>query len=230
MRRIILFFVAAAVLVVVGVGGWYLFIRKEPDKFTLSTPTSTQTKKSAAELAGTWRPATTDSRAGYRVREKLARLPAQSDAVGRTSAITGEVTLEASGDTLRATAASFEVDVTKLASDRSQRDNSIRRQGLESNRYPTAAFKATAPIDVPANVLVGGTAKVQATGDLTIHGQTKPVTLDLDVQLNGERIELVGNYKFGFSQFDMTPPSIGGVVSVEPEATLELHVFLTKAA
>jgi polyisoprenoid-binding protein YceI len=230
MRRVILLVVAVAVLVVVGVVGWYLFIRKEPDKFTLSTPASTQTNKSAAQLAGTWRPATPDSQAGYRVREKLASLPAQSDAVGRTSAITGEVTLEASGDTVRATAASFEVDVSKLESDRSQRDSRIRRQGLESNRFPTATFKATSPIDVPANALDGGAAKVQATGDLTIHGQTKPVTLDLDVQLNGARIELVGNYKFPFSQFGMTPPSIGGFVSVEPDATLELHLFLAKAA
>jgi polyisoprenoid-binding protein YceI len=229
MRRLIFAVVALAVLVALGIGGWYLFIRDSPKKFTLSTPGGTQTTRSAADLAGTWRPVKPDSRAGYRVREKLAQLPAKSDAVGRTSDVSGDVTLEAVGSSLRMTAANFTVDVTTLKSDRSMRDSRIHRQGLESDQFPTATFKSTAPVDVPPSTLSGGATKVRVTGDLTLHGVTKPVTIELDVQLNESRIEVVGNYKFPFTQFGMTPPSIGGFVSVEPDATLELQLFLNKA-
>ena len=41
---------------------------------------------------------TAGSEAGYRVREQLANLPAESDAVGRTSDVTGSITLEAAGE------------------------------------------------------------------------------------------------------------------------------------
>jgi polyisoprenoid-binding protein YceI len=230
MRRILLLVVALAVLVVVGVGGWYLFIRDEPDKFTLSARDGSQTAKSADELVGTWAPVASDSEAGYRVKEKLARLPAQSDAVGRTSAVTGEVTLAKDGDELAATAAELEVDLTQLKSDIGQRDNKIKDLGLESNRFPKSTFALTTPITVPAAALNGSQAKVDAVGDLTLHGVTKRVTIPLDVQLDGDRIELVGSLTFPFTDFGMSPPNIGGFVTVEPDATLELKLFLAKGA
>src|SRR3954452_20532111 len=46
----------------------------------------------AASVPGSWSVAA-DSIAGYRVRERLASLTADSDAVGRTNAITGTVTI-----------------------------------------------------------------------------------------------------------------------------------------
>ena len=46
-----------------------------------------------ADVAGTWT-VTGGSQAGYRVREQLANLPAESDAVGRTSDVTGSITIE----------------------------------------------------------------------------------------------------------------------------------------
>ena len=49
------------------------------------------------EIAGTWTVAA-DSVAGYRVREQLASLPAESDAIGRTSDVPGSITIVAAGD------------------------------------------------------------------------------------------------------------------------------------
>lgn len=229
MRRLIVFVVVLAVLVVVGVGGWYLFIRDEPAKLTLTQRAGPQAAKSTDALVGTWKPVSPDSVAGYRVKEKLARLPAQSDAVGRTSAITGEVVLAAAGNDLSTSAASFQVDLTQLKSDIGQRDNKIKSLGLESDKFPTATFKLSGPVTVPAAALTGSQTKLAVVGDLTLHGVTKRVTIPLDVQLTGERIELVGNLTFPFRDFGMDPPNIGGFVNVEPDATLELQVFLAKA-
>jgi polyisoprenoid-binding protein YceI len=229
MRRIIVLVITLAVLVVVGVGGWYLFIRKEPAKLTLSQRAGPQAAKSIDALVGTWKPVSSNSVAGYRVKEKLARLPARSDAVGRTSAITGEVALAKAGSDLSVPAASFEVDLTTLKSDIGQRDNRIRSLGLESDRFPKATFKLSQPIAVPAAAQDGSPVKVEAVGDLTLHGVTKRVTIPLDAQLAGTRIELVGNLTFPFRDFGMDPPNIANFVTVDPDATLELQLFLSKA-
>src|ERR1700676_2527164 len=81
-----------------------LFPTSSPKPFNLVTSTAASTRStssastSTASAGGHWSVAT-GSQAGYRVREKLAFLPAQSDAVGRTSSVTGEATLTESKGT-----------------------------------------------------------------------------------------------------------------------------------
>jgi polyisoprenoid-binding protein YceI len=206
-----------------------VFAGSSPQKLALSSPTPSGAGATASPAstpaAGTWT-VTSGSQAGYRVREQLASLAAPSDAVGRTSAVTGTVTLaqSASGDSVMA--ASVTVDVSKLSSDQSRRDQRIHSQGLESDRYPTATFQLTAPIALPATAASGQAINVSATGTLTVHGVTKTVTIPIAARLTGSKIELVGSITFPFSQFGMTPPSIGGFVSVQDNATMEFQLLL----
>jgi hypothetical protein len=58
---------------------------------------------------------------------------------------------------------------------------------------------------------------------------TKLVSIPLNVQLSGTHVQVVGSLKFPFSEFGMSPPSIGGFVSVQPDATLEFSLLLTHA-
>ena len=99
---------AATGVVVLAVGAFALayfvfFPTSSPDEFALEdAPAATAT---ATEAAGTAKWAIADgSQAGYRVREKLAFLPAKNDAVGRTSGITGTAESTGEGDTLTFTA------------------------------------------------------------------------------------------------------------------------------
>jgi polyisoprenoid-binding protein YceI len=211
-----------------GIVYFVVFAGSSPAKLALSSPTpstSASTSPDSSAGAGTW---TVDSgsQAGYRVREKLASLSAPSDAVGRTTAVTGTLTLTQAASGYSVTAAAFTVDVSKLTSDKSMRDQRIRRQGLESDRYPSATFMLTSPIALAADANGGQTIHASATGDLTIHGVTKSVTIPIDARLTGSKIELVGSITFPFSQFSMTPPSIGGFVSVENNATMEFQLLL----
>ena len=142
----------------------------KPFKLTSSTATSTTstsspttTQSSTTALSGTWKVAD-GSQAGYRVREKLAFLPAESDAVGRTSQITGSATFNESKGTVTITAASFNVAVDTLKSDRSMRDQRIHEIGLESSRYPSATFALSAPLTVSASALKGKVAHVSVSG------------------------------------------------------------------
>ncbi len=217
----------------VGIVYFVIFPSSSPQKLALSSPTPTSSASTANPAstpgAGTWT-VTTGSQAGYRVREKLASLPAPSDAVGRTSAVSGTMTLAPSASGPSVTAASITVDVSQLTSDQSRRDQRIHSQGLQSDRYPTATFKLTAPIALTTDAASGQTVHVSATGDLTIHGVTKSVTIPIDARLTGSKIELVGSITFPFSQFGMTPPSIGGFVTVQNNATMEFQLLLAQGA
>ncbi|MCW3027072.1 MAG: polyisoprenoid-binding protein [Solirubrobacterales bacterium] len=182
---------------------------------------------SATGAVGRWQIAA-GSEAGYRVREQLAFLPAQSDAVGRTSSLTGTATIAQSHGGVTITEASFKVAVDTLKSDRSMRDEKIHTIGLESDRYPTATFTLSAPLTLPASVLSGNVAHLSARGALDIHGTSQRVTIPLELRLAGSTLQAAGSLRFPWSQFNMSAPSIGGFVTVTDKATLEFDLRLQR--
>lgn len=227
---------AAAVLgpVALVAAVWLVFFTPDsPDRLTLSAGDGAAGGVVDVPVEGRWEVAAADSEAGYRVREKLANLPAKSDAVGRTSDVSGGFTAEEADGGVVARDVSFEVDLTTLESDEERRDNRIRELGLESDRFPTATFVATEPVAVPDAVLDGGAGETEVTGDLTIHGVTKRVTIPLQVQQTGAggdpAVEVVGSLTFPFADFDMEPPNVGVFVTVDPDATLEFRLVLRRA-
>jgi polyisoprenoid-binding protein YceI len=206
-----------------------LMSNDSPEEFSLEGSTNNSAAAPpAGELAGTW--TLSGGEAGYRVREKLANLPAQSDAVGRTSAITGQVTISEESGAYRANNANFTVDVSKLKSDESRRDNRIRTNGLETDKYPRATFAVAGPTDIPKDAVDGQVTTLQAEGDMTMHGVTKKVSIPLQVQRNGNQIRIVGNYDFAWDDFGMTPPNVAGFVSVTGNPKLEFDVTMAKQA
>ena len=241
----------AAVVVAIAVGGFVVYdqVLRGDSAAALALPTastapaaSTAPGASAAlaasagtsagavgDVAGTWNVAA-GSVAGYRVREQLANLPAESNAVGRTDQVTGSITVETSGTTTTLTAASLSVDMTSLASDKTMRDSRLRREGLETDAYPTATFSLTSPVEVPAAALAGTESDITLTGDLTIHGVTKSVQIPAKAQLVNGTIQVAGSLTFPLSDYAIVAPNIGGViVSIADNGTLEFLVNFTKA-
>ncbi len=167
--------------------------------------------------------------AGYRVREQLASLPAESDAVGRTTDVTGSVTLAASGETVELTAARIDVDTTTIVSDENRRDDRMRGQGLETDRFPTAGFVLTSPIEIPAAAFDGEIVDVTLAGDLTLHGVTETVEIPSKAQVSGATISVQGSVSFSLSDFDIVAPNVGGfIVSIADTGTLEFVVTLSR--
>jgi polyisoprenoid-binding protein YceI len=180
------------------------------------------------EIAGTWS-VTTGSEAGYRVREQLANLPAESDAVGRTSDVSGSITLVASGDGAQLTAGSIEIDTTTITSDEDRRDDRMRSEGLQTDQFPTATFVITAPVDLPAAALEGTATDVTLVGDLTLHGVTKSVEIPAQAQLIDGGIQVAGSLTFALADFDIVAPNVGGfIVSIDDEGALEFLVVFAK--
>jgi len=182
----------------------------------------------AGTLAGTW--SISSGEAGYRVRERLANLPAESDAVGRTSAVTGAITLTGSGTSVQATSGTISVDTTQIASEESRRDNRLRSEGLQTDLFPTASFKLTSPVDIPAASLQGTATNVTLVGDLTLHGVTKSVKIPAQAQLLNGAISVAGSLAFPLADFGITAPNVGGfILSIADTGTLEFSASFTKA-
>ena len=200
----------------------------EPTTGTSSAPAASGEPVTSSGVAGTWN-VTTGSEAGYRVRERLANLPAESDAIGRTSDVTGSITVEANGDGARLAGGTLTVDTTTIVSNEDRRDNRLRSEGLQTDQFPTATFAVTQPVDVPNAALAGTAADLTLAGDLTLHGVTKSVEIPAQAQLVGDTMQVAGSLTFPLSDFEISPPNVGGfILSIAEEGTLEFLVTFSK--
>jgi polyisoprenoid-binding protein YceI len=149
--------------------------------------------------------------------------------VGRTSAITGSATFAQSGRAVSVRAASFTVDVLKLKSNEAMRDQHLQTIGIQSATYPTATFRLSSPLVLPASALDGDVVRTSVTGVFTIHGASRRETVPVEMRLSNSEIQAVGSLTFPWSEFNMTAPSVGGFVSVTNRATMEFDLRLRRA-
>jgi polyisoprenoid-binding protein YceI len=168
--------------------------------------------------AGRWHPvAPAGSFVGYRVNEEYLGVGVRT-AVGRTSAVTGSVTV--AGDRLQA--ADLRVDMKTVRSDQARRDDTLRYRGIETDRYPTARFTLAGPVAVSAR-------SQRTTGTLTLHGRRAAIAVSVRGQrLSGGRLEVVGSAPIRFASFAIEPPSVAGVVTVRDRGRLEFRLVLAR--
>jgi polyisoprenoid-binding protein YceI len=190
---------------------------------TAAASTAT-TATGTGDLAGTWQVVSgSQSFVGYRVKEELAQFGAAT-AVGRTSGVTGSLAFD--GTTI--TAVTITADLSKLASDRNQRDDQLKMQALETRNFPTATFKLTQPIKLDKAPAAGVTISADAVGDLTLHGVTKSVQIPIKGQLVNGQVVVVGSTEIVFADYNIAQPTSFSVLSVENHGTLELQLYFGK--
>jgi polyisoprenoid-binding protein YceI len=166
----------------------------------------------------------TSSFVGYRVQEELVGIGGNT-AVGRTPDVSGSMTTVG----LTLTAAQFTANLQGLVSDESQRDSRLRQQSLETDRFPSATFVLTEPITLPADSVPGEIRSVTARGDLTLHGQTHPIEIQLTGKLAGEVLVVVGSLDLTFADFGIEKPESFKVLSVADHGIMEVQLLLTQA-
>ena len=69
---------------------------------------------------------------------------------------------------------------------------------------------------------------VGATGDLTIRGVTKSVTIDLPAQLQGGVLVVVGSAPVALADYGVTAPTAPVVASVEDEGIFEFQLYFRR--
>ena len=230
LRTLLVVLAAVVVLVVAGVAFYLVVLRDDPPERVALSPeseTSDAPGDANASPEGQWVVRTgDDSFVGYRVRETFAGLSVASDAVGRTNDVRGTLTVD--GESTVA-AADVTAGLQALESDEDRRDNAIRQRGLQTDTFPESTFTLTGPLELPSPPEVGQDVSVTASGDLTLHGVTKPVDVPVQARWSGDTIEVVGTIDVAFSDYDIEAPSVGGFVSVEDEGEIELQLTFVPA-
>lgn len=164
--------------------------------------------------------------ARFSVREQLVNLTLPNDAVGTTTALSGAIVIQPDGQIL-SEQSHFIVDLTTLHTDSSRRDGYIQRNTLETGTYPEAVFVPSAATGLPSPLPTSGEVAFQLTGDLTVHGVTRPVAWDVAAQIDGSTLTGTATTSITFTDFGMTLPRVGPVLSVEDLIALELDFVLT---
>jgi polyisoprenoid-binding protein YceI len=214
-----------ALLVGLGLAGWFFFLETDaaPRASIELTPI---VNRPASALDGSWRvsPGDPDSFVGYRVTEKLPAAIIEQETTGRTNNVTARMAIR--GDTINDVTAT--ADLRDLTSDNSLRDAAIKDSGLESNTFPLGTFALTEPIALGALPDVGETITARATGDFTLHGVTRRVTITVKARWDGNRVQVVGSLPIVFADYDMTPPEVPAVASIDDKGEMEFQLFFQK--
>jgi polyisoprenoid-binding protein YceI len=219
----------AAAAVVALVGGPFLYIHlvagyaPAPLGLGSASPTSAAdapTSGPSAATDGTWT-VTKGSVVGYRVKEVL--FGQSHTAVGRTSSVSGSLGVR--GPAIRT--GKFTVQMSTVTSDESRRDDQFNGRIMDTAAYPTATFVLSKPIRFGSIPSVGASRTLGATGELTMHGTTRTVTLDVTGRYTGNQLQVTGSIPITFSDWNIGNPSFGGVVTTEDHGTLEFLLVLS---
>lgn len=93
---------------------------------------------------------------------------------------------------------------------------------LDAAKYPTVTFKST-------KVAAAGKGKLKVTGDLTVHGVTKPVTLDVTLNKVGPH-PMMKVQTVGFDATATIKRSDFGVGAYVPNVSDEIKIHITTEA
>ncbi|MBS1776622.1 MAG: YceI family protein [Bacteroidetes bacterium] len=132
----------------------------------------------------TWKIDTAHSEVQFKVRHMMI-----SNVTGNFSSFDSTVTTD--NDDFKTAQARFEADLSSISTNNEQRDNHLRTSDFfDAANHPKLEFvsKKMEQID-EENFLL--------TGDLTIRGTTKPITLK--VEFGGTTLDPWGNTRVGFS-------------------------------
>lgn len=111
------------------------------------------------------------------------------------------------------------VNTASVDSNHAERDKHIRSEHfIDADKYPTATFVSTQVVDK-------GNGNLDITGDLTLHGHTKPITISAhfigagEDPWGGERAGFSGTTRLEFADFDI--PTMGDTNYAEMDLYVE---------
>ncbi|HTV09926.1 MAG TPA: YceI family protein [Candidatus Aquilonibacter sp.] len=181
------------------------------------------TSPAASAAVTTWKIDPAHSSAEFKIRHMMI-----ANVKGSIKGIAGELTEHATDASLSAVEATL--DVSTLHTGDAQRDAHVKSADfLDVEQYPTITFRST-------KVEKKSSDEYEVTGDLTIHGVTKPVTLKVEGPSaqhkdpwGNTRIGLEATTKINRKDFGLSWNSVletGGVmVGEEVHITIDLELI-----
>ena len=208
-------------LAVILFGAAAAYIKLQPSPAPLALPRSNPVAKPTGPLDGTWT-TTTGSLAGFRVQESF--LGISNDVVGRTSAVTGTVTI--SGD--RTTEASFRVDLPTI--EVNGKTERAFDQSLDTSAHPYATVTLATSLTLTPSLVSGAAMTATAHGEMTMHGVTHAVSITVASRRDGNDLQVAGSIPVTFAEWGITDPSgYGSIAGLANHGTAEFSLHLRRA-
>lgn len=194
----------------------------------VATSASATAVDAAAVPAGATRVELTSGTASYSVTEQLVGRDLPNDAVGKTTGVTGALVLGADGTVLDGS--KITIDLSSLQSDETRRDNFVKSNTLQTGTYPTAELVPTRVEGLAQPLPTSGEVQFTLVGDLTVHGVTQEVAWDVTAQATPETVAGTAATTVTFSQFGLSAPKVGSVLSIDDELRLSLDFQAARTA
>lgn len=142
-----------------------------------------------------------------------------SNYCGRFGTATGKIVFN--GSQPDRSKASIEIDVAGIDTPSAKLNDELKRGFFETDRFPKATFVSKA-------ITLTGKATADISGDLTLHGVTKPITLHTTFN-GGTQHPLANAYALGFSATgkisvsDFAFPDVDWKIFVGNDVTLSIE-------
>ena len=92
---------------------------------------------------------------------------------------------------------------------------------MDSDKFPKATFKGKITNVADVNFKADGTYSATVTGNLTMHGVTKPVTATASVVVSGKTVTTTSDFSIKVADYGINGPAIGaGKVSTDPKISV----------
>jgi len=225
---------ALAIVGVIGAGALYYFVIRNDSPDAVSIDSAVQAVRNGTPgagnngasgddrdraLAGTWRVVPGgNSFVGYRVQEELAGI-GSSTAVGRSSGVDG--TLQFDGD--KVTAVQITADLTQLKSDKAPRDGQLRRQAIETDKFPNATFAST-------SIKAKGGGKFDVAGKLTVKGTSKDIVVPIALAQAGATTTATGAFSIKRNEFHIGEGEWTDTSQLADDVAVKFKITLTGVA
>ncbi|HEX2593801.1 MAG TPA: YceI family protein [Rhizomicrobium sp.] len=117
---------------------------------------------------------------------------------------------------------SVSIDLASEFSDFDENDQGLKgTQGFETAKFPTAKFEATKFTHGQGNAYV-------ATGTLTLHGVTRPVTLPFTLDIKGNTAHVVGKTSLLRPDFALARGEFAGETPIAHAVTATIDLTATR--
>ncbi len=124
---------------------------------------------------------------------------------------------------LRIRADSLQVMDDIKSSDRREIESTMNESVLESARFPEIVFRSAS---VAFNVSGEGTYQVSVTGDLSLRGVTRKVTVPAQLAVFGDEFRAEGVFSLSQSNFGIRPVRVaGGTLKLKDELKLVFNII-----
>jgi polyisoprenoid-binding protein YceI len=112
--------------------------------------------------------------------------------------------------------AELELPVEAIKSGNGIQDREMRRR-FDASRYPTITARVT------QGEALEGEGRYRAVAQLTMHGQTREISGEIQLRVDGTTMTIDGQQVINVKDFGIDPPRLI-ILKVEPEVDLRVHI------